>query len=391
MRKQVVTMLKAEELLELVTPEIVIDIMAENGSKLYDRTIDSKTGQSLLWFRTICHGGDSHKLCFFTESKDFYCYTNCGRMTFYNFIKQIKDLKDNQFYEAVLDVAQKVGKEAFTNTDRIGIQDPDAPKEIREDINAMDKILECRAGNKKAVSISNYYNPNILKYFDENTFYQGWIDEGISIETMRKFGIRWYEFQKHIIIPHYNINGDLVGIRRRSLKPEDKDNKYMPEYLEGIMYDHPLGLNLYGLYENQKAIKKYKRAVIVEGEKSVLLSDTFYGNKSCAVATCGFNISDWQLNALLKLGVEEIYLGFDKDFDDRKINIYKKDEKTWKDYNRYVNRLQSLASRISPYCDVYLLKDTKGLLDLKDSPFDKGKSVYEKLVKAKKRITTESA
>ena len=34
-------MLKAEELLELVTPEIVIDIMAENGSKLYDRTIDS--------------------------------------------------------------------------------------------------------------------------------------------------------------------------------------------------------------------------------------------------------------------------------------------------------------------------------------------------------------
>ena len=190
-------MLKAEELLELVTPEIVIDIMAENGSKLYDRTIDSKTGQSLLWFRTICHGGDSHKLCFFTESKDFYCYTSCGRMTFYNFIKQIKDLKDNQFYEAVLYVAQKVGKEAFINTDRIGIQDPDAPKEIREDINAMDKILECRAGNKKTVSISNYYNPNILKYFDENTFYQGWIDEGISIETMRKFGIRWYEFQKH--------------------------------------------------------------------------------------------------------------------------------------------------------------------------------------------------
>ena len=37
--------------------------------------------------RTICHGGDSHKLCYFTKSKDFYCYTNCGRMPFFEFIK----------------------------------------------------------------------------------------------------------------------------------------------------------------------------------------------------------------------------------------------------------------------------------------------------------------
>ena len=44
---------------------------------------------------------------------------------------------------------------------------------------------------------------------------------------MQVFGIRWYELEKHIIIPHYNINGELVGIRRRSLQEKDKNNKYI--------------------------------------------------------------------------------------------------------------------------------------------------------------------
>ena len=39
-------------------------------------------------------------------------------------------------------------------------------------------------------------NTSLLNYFDPETFYQGWIDEGISIESMRKFGIRWYELDK---------------------------------------------------------------------------------------------------------------------------------------------------------------------------------------------------
>ena len=243
--------------------------------------------------------------------------------------------------------------------------------------------------NKTPIKIEKFYDAHILNYFDGNTFYQGWIDEGISEKTMMKYQIKWYEFQKHIIIPHFDIHGNLVGIRRRSLKPEDLKNKYMPEFLEGRSYEHSLGLNLYGLYQNQSAIKKQKKAIIVEGEKSVLLSDSYYGNKSIAVATCGFNISEWQLRTLLSLGVDTIYLGFDKDYDINKEAEYSKDKAIWDNYQHYIMRLNTLAKRIAPYCNTYILRDRKGLLGEKDSPFDKGKNILEELIKDKMLITTD--
>ena len=87
-------MIDKDVLLKLVTEDVVINIMQENGSPLYNTSVDGQTKQRCLWFRTICHGGDSHKLCFFTESKDFYCYTNCGRM---NFLKEFVMLKMKNF------------------------------------------------------------------------------------------------------------------------------------------------------------------------------------------------------------------------------------------------------------------------------------------------------
>lgn len=132
-------------------------------------------------------------------------------------------------------------------------------------------------------------------------FYQGWLDEGISIETMQKFNIRWYEKEKHIIIPHYNFNGELIGIRRRSLQEKDKDNKYMPEIIESVQYSHSLNLNLYGLNMHIKGILKTKKIVIVESEKSVMLAHDYYGEDAFVVATCGFNISNWQRDMILSL------------------------------------------------------------------------------------------
>ena len=90
-------MLSAKDVLETVTPEIVINIMEENGTRVFNRTTDRKTNQECLWFQTICHGGDSHKLCYFTKSKDFYCYTNCGKMSFFDLIKRIRNIKDEKF------------------------------------------------------------------------------------------------------------------------------------------------------------------------------------------------------------------------------------------------------------------------------------------------------
>ena len=58
---------------------------------------------------------------------------------------------------------------------------------------------------------------------------------------MDKFNIRYSISQNKIIIPHYNVNGELVGIRGRALNTQDIEQfgKYMPVQIENKWYSHP--------------------------------------------------------------------------------------------------------------------------------------------------------
>jgi DNA primase len=72
-------------------------------------------------------------------------------------------------------------------------------------------------------------------------------------------------------------------------------------------------MNLYGLNWNKDHIKTIKKAIIVEGEKSVLLYASYFGwDNNICVACCGSSISAYQVQFLLDLGVEEIVIAFDK-------------------------------------------------------------------------------
>lgn len=377
-------MIKTEDLLDKITEDVVIDIMKENGSDLYNTTIDNGSQQKCLWFRTICHGGHSHKLCYFTGTKDFFCYTSCGRMTFFNFIKEIKNAKDSEFYEkVVLYIAKKTGINKEQR--RIGLGSKVSKHAIKDLRDIKEAIAIKESQSKQITEIKSFYSENILNYFEKDVFHEAWVNEGISIETMKKYGISWYELKNSIIIPHYNVDNKLVGIRRRSFREEDSKNKYMPLFIEGRLYDHPLALNLYGLNQNLEAIKRQKKAIIVEGEKSVLLGDTFYGDSNIIVATCGFNISEWQINTICKYA-DEVYIGFDKDFDVLKEREYRENPEVYKDFIKYKQRLKSLGSKFAGKCRVKLIKDNKNLLDIKDSPLDKGKDTFERLLKMAKVV-----
>ena len=80
-----------------------------------------------------------------------------------------------------------------------------------------------------------------------------WLEDGISKEAMDKYDIRFSIPQNKIIIPHYNVYGELVGIRGRALDPYEIEfvGKYMPVQIEGKWYAHPLSMNLYGLNYNK--------------------------------------------------------------------------------------------------------------------------------------------
>ena len=369
-----------KELLPLITEDVIIDIMSDNGSPVYGEG-ETGEGQRYLIFQTICHGGHSHKLYYYVETKTFHCYTNCGTMSVFDFVKKVKGYNDD-FSSAVKYVADKLGYTSASR--RIGFGNNGASvRKINLLLDAFEDLLEKKENVNKS-EIKQFYNPKTLELFDPDTFYQGWLDEGMSFETLHKYGIRYYWGENHIIIPHVNIDGELVGIRRRSLNPEDSNNKYMPEYINGRFYEHSLGLNLYGLYQNKEAIKRKKTAIIFEGEKSVLLSDTYYGDESVAVATCGFNISEWQIDTLLRLGVENVYIAFDKDFDIKKAGKYREDESLLEDYNAYRKRLINLVNKMINNFSVRVILDRQGVLKEKDSPIDRGKENFEILLNSAK-------
>ena len=191
---------------------------------------------------------------------------------------------------------------------------------------------------------------------------------------MDRFHIGFSLTQNKIIIPHLDINGRLVGIRGRAIDQQEIENfgKYRPVQIGNILYTHPLQFNLYGIYEHQNGIRMRKSALIVEGEKSVLLADGYYGKLSNTVACCGSSVNKYHINLLVNmLGVNEIIIGLDKEYEtwpSEKASIYRK-------------KIEKICNKYKHLASFSYIWDRNNLLQEKDSPLDQGKEVFEQLLK----------
>lgn len=229
----------------------------------------------------------------------------------------------------------------------------------------------------------NIYDENVLDVF---LYYphQLWLDEGISEETMKKFEIGFHVYQNKITIPQRSDDGKLLGIRGRALNESDilAGKKYMPITIGNITYSTSTYYSLFGLHKTKEAIKRFKKVIIFEDEKSVLKCEDYFGEDNFAVSTYGANLSDYQVNLLLSLGVEEVFIARDRE--------YKEYEETDEVYN-YQEKLMEQAMKFVPYTRTYILFDKKQRLDYKDSPADKGKEVLMQLMKEKIEIKTKES
>ena len=368
-------MIDKDLVIEKISEEVILNILSQHNITPY------QIKNNEIWFKTFCHGGDSHKLCFYRDSKTFYCYTNCGQMSLFTAIMKLLNCS---FKEALLLLSENVGvKTRYGFKQKIETYNEDNTK-----LSVYASLRQKHLLNEKTLPV---ISDRVLNYFEPNVYYEGWLNEGIKPEVMREFNIRWYELREWIIIPHVNSDGQLVGIRRRTLVLEEivAKTKYMPLILESVTYSHSLGMNLYGLYQHKEAIIRNRRIVIFEAEKSVMLSHGYYGKEDCSVAVCGFNITMWQFNTIIKLGIGEVVLGFDKDFNELDYSSCDEESENYKEYKRYVNKLLSMAYMFVPYCKTYILWDNDNLLEIKDAPVDKGKNTYEILYKNKIEITSE--
>lgn len=372
----------SEKIVNSLTREDIVDIMSIFG------VAHENTSNGDLKFESACHGSVSKKLYYYEfdkegeESKHFLCYSTCGGMSIFTTFMQINNW---DYEETISYLANYKGISAVTHKPKkFGVK----KKEIADwdFINQYKKITESK--KKKLVTKLPSFDEKILNIFD-SVYPSSWESEGISLEAMKKFEIGFHLIQWKASMPHRDIWGRLIGIRGRSFLQSEIDGgkKYMPMYLENNSYRHPLQQNLYGMYNNIDTIRKLKKVIMFEGEKSVLLCETFYPNNNFSVAICGSNMNNYQKDLLLYEGnVEEVIIALDKQYKNELLS----DAET-KEYEEYIKKVEKIANKFVNYVNVYIVYCDDSRLDYKDSPTDKGKAALEQLMREKERYVREES
>ena len=330
-------------------------------------SMDSKG--NLLFSTEICHGGDSpNKLVYRVDVRNFYCWTHCHSIDLFEIVRRRKGYET--FKEAFDYVVSFFG---LTDDEK----EESKPKRFTDDWDLFQRIEDFKEDKSADEEYRERHIPeSVLSMFSPPCAPEEWIENGISPEVMVTYGIRVDAANRKIIIPHRNADGVLIGIRGRAYDPfEAQYAKYAPISVEGRLYNFPTGKYLFGLWQNKETIKKMRKVLICEGEKSVLQSASFYGvDNSYCVATCGSTITDDQIKLLIDLGVEEVILGYDRDFMGKKGDD---------DVVKYEQKLYRILQPLLPYFNVYVIFDYEHCTGYKDSPTDCGKRIFEDLWKKK--------
>ena len=314
---------------------------------------------------TICHnlpGEGSRKLYYYINSTMFTCFTECnGSFDIFELVCKVAKIQWKEEYDlnaAVRWVARRFG----ISGDSIDGADEDALPDWKIFAN-YDKIKEINKNHN--VQELPEYDPKILSIFNYNIKIEPWLEEGITQEVIEKACIGYYPGKDQITIPHYDQNGRFIGLRGRTLIKEEAEiyGKYRPISINHKLYNHPLGLNLYGLNWSKDNISQMKKAIIFESEKSCLKYASYFGwDNNLSVAVCGSNLSVNQMQLLLEKNVEEIIIAFDKQYQE----INTEESKHWE------KKLLGIYKKYHNDILITFMWDKWNLLGYKDSPIDCG-------------------
>lgn len=320
--------------------------------------------------RTICHNPaheGSRKLYYYENSGLFQCWTGCGGFDIFELIQKVASIQWHREYdlnEAIRYVAYKFGLSAGFEVDEEVLNE--------EDWKILEKYNRIQNLEKKDYHVTlKPYDPIILSRFNYNVKLTPWLNEGITQESLTKYNIGFYPGGDQITIPHYDVNGNFIGLRGRTLCAEDAKNfgKYRPINVNNTLYNHPLGMNLYGLNQAKENIAQMQTAIVFEGEKSVLLYQSYFPEANISVATCGSNISMYQIQLLIDAGAKNVVIAFDRQF--KEIG-----DDEWK---HWTSNLQKIYNKYNNYVNISFIFDKNKITNYKDSPIDRGPEIFLKL------------
>lgn len=344
-----------DDLKDTLTIEQIYSLVAELGG-------DPRWQGENFISRTICHGGDSHKLYYYAGTKLFHCYTQCSDSSF-DIFQLIMKVKRWPLPKAINYVASYFG---------IGNQSQDFPEsqDLLEDWKIFNNYNRINSLENKQTVDLRVYPEDTIKYLPSPKI-SPWEQEHITPEVIAARRIKYDPVYQGIVIPHYDINGNLIGVRERTLvKEEESAGKYKPAILNNQMYNHPLGFNLYNLNNSKENIKILKKAIVYESEKSTLLHASYFGlDNDISVACCGSNFITYQAKLLLSLGVNEIIIAFDRQYQ----------EIGDREYQLWTKKLIDIHNKYSKYCTISFMFDKERRLQYKASPIDQGPELFLQL------------
>ena len=371
-------------------------------------------GKDCIKVLTLCHGGTHHNAVFDPESHKVTCFSECNKtMMLHTWVcKALGTYNPNEgkrFIEKWIDEQDIDLSDVIPGASGGGgfsyhVFDPDMkvdmvrgiePKIIADLYSQFDTTSE-------TLSLLKWHLPRE----------QG--GDEIPLQQLIDFQVAYYPKRKTIILPHHNINGEIVGLYERNFAPTqeemrkllgyepgewipDKDawaaihfapkSKYMPLLKEGKYRDAEKpcwsfsnGRNLYGLHKAKEAIKESGKAIIFEGAKSVMLAHAY--GYPFAVASHTFGASDSHIAMLIQAGAKEIILAFDRQYQ----------ETEGKEWDNYDKRTRGLADRVRPFVKVSRICDREGaFLGYKDAPIDNGKAAFETLFESRETLTEKRA
>lgn len=358
-------MISIKEIKRRITIDNILNILKDLNAE----AIQSNNPNEIIC-RTICHSGDKHKLYFYKDTKTFYCYTHCGAL---DIVELVKSARGYNLQEAINYITQKcdIHKSdfvfGFNHQNDIVCEDLELLNEIVN--NEVKDQLNCK-------ELSVIDDKVLLKFYD--IFHKSFIDDYISMTAMYKYEIKFDILNNRIIIPHRNYNGDLIAVRSRNLEEHLVNNglKYTPITIDNRKLVAPTGQYFYGLYHNMDNIKEAKKVVLVESEKGVMQYETFFPNNNICLALCGSYLSQYQIDILINLGVEEVILALDKEFE-----IIGTVEEL-----AYANKIKNTLVKRLNFCNVSVLWDYNNKLKSKQSPLDMGKDVFKEMLNNRKYI-----
>lgn len=174
----------------------------------------------------------------------------------------------------------------------------------------------------------------------------------INKEIFSKYHVCFDTRSERIVFPHFKYDDDtkICGLIGRTTNPCYKELKIL-KYVSLLDTTYDKTKNLYALCWNIENIKKEKKIIIFEAEKSVMKLDLFK-LPSIGVSVGCHSISEEQKKIILSLGVEEVIIAFDKDVEEE--------------------HLIKQCKMFSSIVNVSYIYDKVNLLQEKDSPVDRG-------------------